>query len=75
MQCRALLSSSSDSDRTSLIRHIIHQGHMREGEISGEVSAAPGRAIEQTAIMALSTGAKAGKRAQTRPSIEEKEGL
>ncbi|WP_375260692.1 sugar ABC transporter ATP-binding protein [Palleronia sp.] len=48
---------------------------MREGEIAGEISAAPGRPIEQTAIMALSTGAKAGTRAETRPKIAEKEGL
>ncbi|SFG44836.1 ribose transport system ATP-binding protein [Palleronia marisminoris] len=48
---------------------------MREGKIAGEVSAAPGRSIEQTDIMALSTGAQAGTRTETPPKIAEKEGL
>ncbi|RVV97582.1 sugar ABC transporter ATP-binding protein [Mesobaculum littorinae] len=47
---------------------------MREGKIAGEVKAEPGRAIEQTDIMALSTGASERARTGT-PRIAEKEGL
>ncbi len=44
---------------------------MRDGEIAGEVSAAPGRPISQEDIMALSTRAEAGAGKKTGERIKE----